>query len=153
MLAALLTPTRWLTLRLRSAWPLDVVTKRGRASRGPDPRVEARVEDVDERAHDRDEEGAVEDGRHDHGQIEGDERVVREEPHAGEAEDDLRQERAPADEHTEVEPEERHEGDQGRPQHVLQEDTSRGQSLGPVSSGLLLATPNAHGHPTGAAPQ
>src|SRR5437867_6830024 len=36
----------------------------------PDPRVEARVEDVDERAGDGDEEGAVDHGCHDHRQVE-----------------------------------------------------------------------------------
>src|SRR3954465_5533047 len=41
-------------------WPLG----------GPDPGVEAGVEDVDHRVGDRDEERAVDDGRHDHRQVE-----------------------------------------------------------------------------------
>ena len=87
----------------------------------PDPRVEARVEDVDERAHDRDEEGAVDHGRHDHRQVERGQRVVGEPADPRQPEDDLGQQCAAADEDAEVEAEERHERDQRVAQHVPDE--------------------------------
>src|SRR5205807_6504663 len=96
---------------------------------GPNSRVEPCVHDVDESVRDRDEEGPVDHGRHDHRQVERDERVVGELSHAGEPEDDFREDRPAADEDSEVETEERDKRDHRRAQHVLQQDAPFRQSF------------------------
>src|SRR5215471_2363982 len=70
--------------------------------RRADTRVKSSVEDVDDRVREHDEDRAVDDRGHDHGQVEPGKRVVGEEPDAGKPEDDLDQERAPGDEDAEV---------------------------------------------------
>src|SRR5204862_4287946 len=84
--------------------------------RRADARVEPRVEQVDERAREGDEEGAVDDRRHDHRQVERRQRVVRQQAHARQAEYHLGQQRAARDEDPEVEAEEADEGDHRRAQ-------------------------------------
>src|ERR1700750_2812155 len=74
-------------------------TRRSRTSRSgragnADPRVEYAVDDVDDGVRDDDEERRVDDGRHDHRQIEVLQRVVGQLADAGQAEDDLGEQRA-----------------------------------------------------------
>ena len=71
----------------------------------PHPRIEQAVDDVDDGVRHDDEERRVHDGRHDHGQVEVLERVVGQLADAGQAEDDLGQQRAAGDERAEVEAE------------------------------------------------
>src|SRR5262245_10796004 len=70
-------------------------------------RVEPRVEQVDDRVRDHDEERRIDDGRQDHRQIEVLQRVVRELADPVQPEHDLGEKRGAADERAEVEPEER----------------------------------------------
>jgi hypothetical protein len=88
--------------------------------------VEPGVDDVHDRVGDRDEERAVDDRRHDHRQVECDQRAVRQEADARQPEHDLGQQRAAADEHGEVEAEQRDERDHRRAQHVPREDAPLG---------------------------
>ena len=71
------------------------------------PRVEESVDEVDDRVRDDDEERGVDDGRQDHRQVEVLQRVEGQLADAVQAEHDLREQRAAADERAEVEPEER----------------------------------------------
>src|SRR5205814_1432514 len=100
---ALTMPSSVRNRTLRSLTSSSLVIGRTSALRRADPRVESSVEDVDDRVRKHDEDRAVDDRGHDHGQIEPRERVVGEEPDARQAEDDLDQERAAGDEDAEVE--------------------------------------------------
>src|SRR5712671_1638369 len=82
------------------------------------PRVEPRVDQVDERIREHHEECGVDHGGEDHGEVEVLERVERQLPDAVQAEHDLGQQRTAADERAEVEPEEADERDQGGPQRM-----------------------------------
>src|SRR6266496_2730052 len=62
----------------------ETLRSRTRAEAQPsgeaNPWIEPGVDKVDKSARQRDEEGRVDDGRHDHGQVEGGERVVGQQP-------------------------------------------------------------------------
>src|SRR5947207_13347113 len=93
----------------------------GPTLRRADAWVEPRVEEVDERTREGEEEGAVDDRRHDHRQVQRRQRVVGEEADARQPEDHLGQQRAAGDEDPEVESEEADEGDHRRPEIVLEQ--------------------------------
>src|SRR5262245_16923249 len=83
-----------------------------RGSGNAHPRVEPRVEQVDDCVRDHDEECGVDHCREDHRQIEVLQRVVRQLADPVEPEHDLGEERRAADERAEVQSEERDEADQ-----------------------------------------
>src|SRR5262249_20793996 len=101
-------------------------------------RVEPGIQQVDERARESDEEGAVDHRRHDHRQVERGQRVVGQQADAREAEHDLRQERAARDEDPEVEAEEAHERDHRRPKVVLDQDAPFRDSLRARGADVVL---------------
>src|SRR5262249_18032056 len=107
-------------------------TERSRTSRSGSgnshPRVEPRVEQVDDRVRDHDEERGVDHGREDHRQVEVLQRVVRQLADPVEPEHDLGEERSAADESAEVQPEERDEADQRHAKRVAQQHAPLGQS-------------------------
>src|SRR4051812_4415188 len=84
---------------------------------GTDARVEERIHHVHQRVCDDDEEGAVDDRRHDHREIETGQRLIGQIADARQPEHDLREQRPAAHERAEVEPEEAHEGDHRGAQH------------------------------------
>src|SRR3954451_6834623 len=124
--------------------PLSVLkdTLRSRTSSSgsgmTDARVEQRVDEVDGRVDDDDEEGGVDDRGHDHGQVELLERLVRQPAQPVQVEHDLDEKRASADERAEVEPEEADEGDQRRTQRVPEEDAPFAQPLGVRRPDIVL---------------
>src|SRR6266404_4156633 len=66
------------------------------------PGIDGSVNQIDHRIGGDDEEGGIDDGRHDHGQIEGLQGVIRQLAHALQAEDDLGQQRSAADQRAEI---------------------------------------------------
>src|SRR5262245_3838697 len=106
---------------------------------GADPRVEPCVQNVDDRVREHDEDGAVDDGGHDHRQIEPGQRVVREVPDPVEVEHDLDEQRAPGHEDAEVQAEETDEGDQRRPERVPEHHALFRDPLRPRSADVVLA--------------
>src|SRR5262249_50779344 len=120
-------------------------TRRSRTSRsavtgsgGPDARVEPRVDEVDDGVGHDDEERGVEDGGHDHGQVEVLERVVGQLADAVQPEDDLGQERSAPDEGAEVEAEEADEDDQRGPERMAKQHAPFGQPLGARGADVVL---------------
>src|SRR5262249_51315069 len=108
-------------------------TERSRTSRSGSgnshPRGEPRVEQVDDRVADHDEERGVDHGREDHRQVEVLQRVVRQLADPMEPEHDLGEERGTADERSEVKSEKRDEADQRHAQRVAEQHAPLGQSL------------------------
>src|SRR3954465_9838019 len=104
--------------------PLSVLkeTLRSRTSSSgsgmTDTRVEQRVDEVYGSVDDDDEERGVHDRRHDHRQVEVQQRLIRQPAEPMQVEHDLDEERAAADQRAEVEPEETHECNQRRAERV-----------------------------------
>src|SRR3954471_21994949 len=90
------------------------------ASANAHARIEEAVDDVDDRVRDDDEERRVHDGRHDHGQVEVLERVVRQLADAGQPEDHLGEQGSAGHERAEVEPEQADERDHRVAQDVAE---------------------------------
>src|SRR2546430_13384543 len=96
-----------------------------------DPRVEPRVCEVDEGRKEDDEEGAEKRDAHDRRQVETADVLGRILADAVQLEDGLRENGAAADSGAEVEAEERDDRDQRVTDDMLDEDASRGKTLGP----------------------
>src|SRR3954451_2700724 len=102
------------------------------------PGLEDGVEQVDDGVGQDDEERRVEDATHDHRKVDVLERVVGQLADPREAEDDLGEQCRPAHQRPEVEPEQRHDRDEGAPQGMLDQDPPLGEPLGPRSADVVL---------------
>src|ERR1700716_3600640 len=104
----------------------------------PDPRVEQRVDEIDDGVREYDEKRGVDHGREDHWQVKVLERVEGQLADPVQSEDDFGQERAAADERAEVEAEEANEDDQRRPQRMADQHAPLGEPLGAGGADVVL---------------
>src|SRR4029453_9120611 len=117
-------------------------TRRSRMSRSgatsvANSRVEERIRDVDDEVGDDDEDRAEEHGALDRREIGVDDRVVGESSHAGDVENRPGGDR-PAEEDPDVQPGDRHDRSERRPEAVAEDHPPLGQSLGPRRSDVVL---------------
>src|SRR5437763_2728960 len=118
------------TLRSRTSSSGSAVMAAVPPSCRPDPRVEPGVADVDDGVGQHDEEGPVNHGGYDRRQVEVVQCLVGEVAHPVDAEHHLGEQSRSRDQGTEVQPEQAHERDHGRPQRVPEQHLPLGDALG-----------------------
>src|SRR5471032_162322 len=129
--------TRPFSVRKETSRPRT--SRSGEAPSGTtDPRIEQRVDEVDDRIRQDDEEGGVDDRRENHGQVEVLQRVERQLADPVQPEHDLGQERPTSDERSEVEAEEADERDQRRPQRMTEHHPLLRDPLGARGADVVL---------------